>query len=188
MKFIKLEPKVLENYLKNYVITYQNRKGDFKEYEIVSRNKNLTMDRLGNKTNAISIVGFCDGKMLISKEFRLSVNRNVYNFPCGLIDKGETVEETAKRELMEETNMRITRIRKVLPPSFSAIGISDEKVSLVFADVEGIPISNPNFADEEIEPMLVSKEEMKELLEKEEFAGKTQVIAQLWIEMSLLSD
>lgn len=180
MELLNLEKRANDNYIHNYVLSYKNRVGKTKEYEIVSRNKELTIEDLGNINNAISIVGIYGDKMLISKEFRLSVNRWIYNFPCGLIDKGETAEEAAKRELMEETNMEIEEIIKVLPPSFSAMGISDEKTTLIFAKVKGTPTPNLDFVDEEIEPRLVSKEEMKELLEKEEFSGKTQAIAYLW--------
>lgn len=180
MELLSLEKKSNDKFIHNYVLSYKNRVGNRKEYEIVSRNKNLNLDILGNINNAISIVGICDDKMLISKEFRLSVNRWIYNFPCGLIDKGENAEIAARRELMEETNMEIEEIIKILPPSFSAMGISDEKTTLIFAKVKGTPTPNLDFVDEEIEPKLVSKEEMKKLLETEEFSGKTQAIAYLW--------
>ena len=180
MELINLEKKVNDKYIHNYVLSYTNRVGGRKEYEIVSRNPDLSLNTLGNSNNAITIVGFCNDKMLISKEFRLSINRWIYNFPCGLIDKGETIEEAAKRELMEETGMEIETFIKILPPAFSAMGISDEKTTLIFAKIKGTPTSNLDFVDEEIEPKLVSKKEMQELLDKEEFAGKTQAIAYLW--------
>lgn len=176
----KMEKGIRDNYIHNYVLSYENSLGKIKEYEIVSRNKNLSMEELGTKKNAISIVGFCDDKILLQREFRLSINRWIYTFPCGLIDDGEDEIEAAQRELKEETSMDYIETIKVLPSSFSAMGISDERTTTIFAKVDGVPQSNPTFVDEEIEPMLLTKNEVLELIEKEEFSGKAQAIAYLW--------
>jgi 8-oxo-dGTP diphosphatase len=46
-------------------------------------------------------------KILLLQEFRLACNNWVYNFPGGLSDEGESPENTAKRELKEETGLEI---------------------------------------------------------------------------------
>lgn len=44
-----------------------------------------------------------DKEALLIRQFRPPVNRYVIEFPAGLNDKGDTLEEAAKRELLEET-------------------------------------------------------------------------------------
>lgn len=50
-----------------------------------------------------------DEKILLNKEYRMSVGGFVYNFPAGLIDDGETPEQAARRELKEETDLILYR-------------------------------------------------------------------------------
>jgi ADP-ribose pyrophosphatase len=82
-----------------------------------------------------------------------------YGFPAGLMDKGETIEETAKRELLEETGLTMSRIIKTSPPLFSSSGITDETIGLVFAECHGSPSNRLNEASEDIETVMVSKKE-----------------------------
>jgi ADP-ribose pyrophosphatase len=44
-----------------------------------------------------------DNNVLLIRQFRPPVNGYVVEFPAGLNDKGETLEEAARRELIEET-------------------------------------------------------------------------------------
>lgn len=42
-------------------------------------------------------------ELLLEKQFRAPAGKLVVEFPAGLVDEGETVEEAALRELREET-------------------------------------------------------------------------------------
>lgn len=44
-----------------------------------------------------------EGKVLIQEEYRYAVDQNLLSLPAGQIDEGETPEEAAIRELLEET-------------------------------------------------------------------------------------
>ena len=61
----------------------------------------------------------------------------IYNFPAGLIDPGESVEESARRELWEETGLRLVRIDDILDNSYRAVGFSNERNVCVFGVAEG---------------------------------------------------
>ena len=98
------------NYLNNYELTYINKAGNDKVYEMVSREKYKDVNDVGKKTAGVIIVAFTnDGeeeKILLVREFRMGVNEYVYAFPAGLSDADETVEQTATRELKEETGAK----------------------------------------------------------------------------------
>lgn len=166
-------------FLSSYEITYENKVGNDKIYQIVSRESDLSAVSVGERVAGVSIAGFKDDKTLLVKEFRMGVNRYVWSFPAGLIDDGETPVEAAVRELKEETGMDIVKINDVLQPSFSCTGITDEKSVIVFCEISG-DIEDCDFPDEEIYAGLYTKEEVRKLLKEEEFSARAQAICYLW--------
>lgn len=44
-----------------------------------------------------------DGKFVMERQYRHAVEMTCYELPCGVMEKGETPEQAAKRELEEET-------------------------------------------------------------------------------------
>ena len=106
----------------------------------------------------------------------MGVNRYIYNLCAGMIEEGESMEECISRELYEETGLSVKRIRTILPPSFAAVAFSDVKTQIAFVEVEG------NFEDhtsdnEQIDAKFYSREEVRELLETEEFSSRAQMAA-----------
>ena len=52
----------------------------------------------------VSVVAFTeDGKVLIVRQYRPAVEHHTWELPSGLVDPGESPEETGRRELLEET-------------------------------------------------------------------------------------
>ena len=176
MKLINFQKVRDGKYLKNYELTYQNKAGKEKKYEIVSRRELAGIDDIGGKTSGVSIVATCEDKMLLLHEFRMGVNRFVYNLCAGMIEAGESIENCIARELYEETGLKIKRIKKILPPSFAAVAFSDTTTYIAFVEVQG------NFEDhtsdnEQIEAKFYSREEVKKLLESEPFSSRAQMAA-----------
>ena len=130
---------------------------------MVSRTGDLTLETMGEKVNAVMIVPTVGDKVLLSREFRIPLNRWVYNYPAGLIDPGETMEEAAIRELREETGLKASEIVFALSPGYSSAGLTDERVAVVFAKAEGEILGSDN-VNEEIESRLYSMEELKEIV------------------------
>lgn len=163
-------------FLKNYELTYLNKAGREKKYEIVSRSEITGPDALGKRVSGVSIVAYHEDKLLLLREFRMGVNRYIYNLCAGMIEEGESMEECITRELYEETGLSVKRIRTILPPSFAAVAFSDVKTQIAFVEVEG------NFEDhtsdnEQIDAKFYSREEVRELLETEEFSSRAQMAA-----------
>lgn len=176
MKFLRFD-KIRDGiYLKNYEITYQNKSGHEKKYEIVSRRELESIEDVGGAPSGVSIVATHDDKMLLLHEFRMGVNRKIYNLCAGMIEQGETIEECIGRELYEETGLIVKKIKKILPPSFAAVAISDITTYIAFVEVEG-EITDHSTENEEIEAGFYDKEEIKQLLETEPFSSRAQMAA-----------
>lgn len=176
MKLIHMEKVWNGRYLKNYQLTYLNKAGREKKYEMVSRNDLASPEDIGKRTDGISIVAFHEDKLLLLREFRMGVNRYIYNLCAGMKDPEETMEACMERELYEETGLRISRIIDILPPCFSAVAISDVKTSIAFVEVSG-EFADHTSENEEIGAAFYSREEVKKLLETEEFSSRAQMAA-----------
>lgn len=74
-------------FLSSYEITYLNKAGREKIYEMVSRESDLSALSIGKKTAGVAIAGFKDDKVLLIREFRLGVNGYVWAFPAGLMEE-----------------------------------------------------------------------------------------------------
>ncbi len=163
-------------YLKKYELTYLNKAGHVKKYEIVSRKEISGPEDLGKKVSGISIIAYMDDKMLLLHEFRMAINKEIYNLCAGVLEDGETIEECAARELYEETGLRVKRFIDILPPAFSAVGFSDVQTYIVFLEAEG-QIADHTSENEEIKAAFYTKEQVTEMLKTEEFSARSQIAA-----------
>ena len=170
-------------FITRYDVEYLTEEGNPKTYEIISRNKNIrTLDELQNRTPDSVIMILTDEsgeRILISREYRMAMAQWIYNFPAGLIDPGETPEESAKRELWEETGLDLIRVDDILDNSYSAIGFSNERNVCVFGAAAGEFRKSTSDA-EEIVPGWYSREEIRKLLRTEPFAARTQAYCYAW--------
>lgn len=176
MEFLGMKKVKDGKYLKNYELTYLNKAGREKKYEIVSRSEISGPDALGKRVSGVSIVAYYKDKLLLLREFRMGVNRYIYNLCAGMIEEGESMEECISRELYEETGLAVKKIRTVLPPSFAAVAFSDVKTQIAFAEVEG-DLEDHTSDNEQIDARFYTKEEVRELLETEEFSSRAQMAA-----------
>ena len=170
-------------YITRYDVDYVTAQGRPKTYEIISRNRDIrTLEQLQNRKPDSVILILTDEtgeRILVNREYRMAMAQWIYNFPAGLIDPGETPEQSAGRELWEEIGLTLTRIDDVLDNSYSAVGFSNERNICVFGVAAGEFRESTSDA-EEIEPGWYTKEEMKALLRTEPFAARTQAYCYGW--------
>ena len=177
MELIKFEKVRDGRYLKNYEITYRNKAGKDKKYEIVSRKNLESPADLGAKVSGVSIVATCNNKLLLLHEFRMGINRTIYNLCAGMLEEDETIEECIARELYEETGLKLKIVKRILPPSFSAVAISDITTYIAFVEVTDENISDHTSENEEIHAAFYSKEQVNKLLDTEYFSSRAQMAA-----------
>ena len=184
MKLLRFEKVRDGKYLKNYELTYLNKQGREKKFEIVSRNELSSEEDLGRKPSGVSIIATCEGKMLLLHEFRMGVNQFIYNLCAGMIEAGESIEECIARELWEETGLKVARIKKILPASFAAVAIADTTTYIAFVEAEG-QIMDHTSDNELITAAFYSREQVAALLETESFSSRAQIAAYFFAEYGL---
>ena len=89
------------------------QKSDFLEF--VKTNYMNTRNRLSTwfwcrrpkSRKAVVIACMVEDKLVVIKEFRVPVETYEIGFPAGLIDSGETPEDAVRRELEEETGLKV---------------------------------------------------------------------------------
>ena len=142
---------------------YLDKNNEEKEWDFVSRNNN-------RKVVDIICKNLKTKKYLLIKEFRVPINKTVISFPAGLMDENETPEESAKRELNEETGYKDVKIDYIAPLSYKSPGLTDECTHLVFCSIKHEKKEEQKLeASEEIEILWLSKKEFREYIKKLDF-------------------
>jgi len=175
-KIKKLTPLKETKFLSMYDAEYENRKGATKHWMVASRKDFETLKAQyfhgrEEKIDAVIIAALHkeSKSLVIIRQFRVPLNDYVYELPAGLLDKGETFETAVRRELKEETGLTLDQINheKTTNKVYVSAGMTDESVAMVYCSCKGI-ISNKYLEDDEdIETLLINREEAKALLKSE---------------------
>ncbi|WP_250674325.1 NUDIX hydrolase [Paraclostridium ghonii] len=169
----ELKPLAQTKFLSIYDATYTNKLGNEKHWMIASRKGYETLANKyfrGEKddVDAVVIAAFHEEskKLVIVKQFRVPLNDYVYELPAGLVENNEKEEVAVKRELKEETGLNLLKINENLGNNqlYLSPGMTEESSSLIYCSCEGELSTKYLEEDEDIVPMLVSREEAKKLI------------------------
>jgi ADP-ribose pyrophosphatase len=163
-------------FLSLYDAKYENRKGSERHWTIASRKdmKALEAQFFQGKEETIDAVIIValhkeSKKLVIIRQFRIPLNDYVYELPAGLLDDNEVMETAAIRELKEETGLQLIEINygKSRKKVYASAGMTDEAVAMVYCSCQGEITDKYLEEDEDIEAILVSQEDAKDMLKKE---------------------
>ena len=109
-------------------ISYEDEKKQIRKWEGLHRK---------NNAEAVIIIAKMkpSERYIIIRQFRPPTNSYLLEFPAGLVDKGETRDQTAIRELSEETGY-VGKVQKISPRLYSSPGIVSEAVSFAHIKID----------------------------------------------------
>ncbi|MDO4648035.1 MAG: NUDIX hydrolase [Eubacteriales bacterium] len=148
-------------------------------YFVASRAEDIDHLKLVTKENhpdgvaIYSLYGEKKDRVVLIRQYRYPIGDYIYEFPAGLVEKGEDYHNSAVREMKEETGltfhpMTVDEIYE--KPFFTTVGMTDESCATVYGVSEG-EISKAGQEDsEEIEVVLADREEVKRILREENVA------------------
>ena len=194
-KIKEVEVLAKTKFLSLYNAKYENKNGKERSWTIASRKGNDVLTETliqgkEDKVDAVVIVAFHkrENKLVLVKQFRVPINDYIYELPAGLVDEGEEAIVSLKRELKEETGLDVIEIIPSMGRDkvYLSPGMTDESVNLVYCMCDGEISKDGLEDDEDLEPLLISKEEAKAILQSDSKIDiKCLMVLQSFINMNI---
>lgn len=146
-------------YLKLEELSFVDEKGRQRRWEAVSRAGGQGAVMVIAKTSRTD-------KVVLVRQFRPPAGKMMLEFPAGLIDPGESVEECAVREMKEETGYKIGGL-EMLPEALSSPGMSGESIVTVLATIDeddpanAAPKNSPEDSECSLSAVCVPEKELR---------------------------
>ena len=171
----KIKKQAGSKFLSYYELEAIHRDGSISPYYMASRNPDIsTLKAVTNENppDGVIIYGLYQDKVVLVRQYRYPVGGFVYEFPAGLVEPGEDMEQAAIRELYEETGLTLTPIPCGCfgRPFFTTVGMTDESCGTVFGRCAGTPTNCHQEDTEEIQVVLADKAECLRILREEKVA------------------
>jgi len=120
-----------------------------------------------------------DGRVVLVRQYRYAVRQWLWELVAGSMDPGETPEESARRELREETGYR-ARTVKLLLDFYPSPGFLSERFFLVEAQGLTRAKAQPE-ADEQIEVGHFTRSQLVNMLHRKQIRDAKTLVAILWL-------
>lgn len=118
------------------------------------------------------------GQFVMVRQYRHGLAEVFTELPAGVMEKGETPEQAARRELMEETGFGGGQWKLWSVLSANPSAMTNLSYSFLATDVEQLSVPHPD-RTEDLRCLLLSPEEVLSLLEKDAIK-QSLMAAPLW--------
>ena len=122
----------------------------------------------------VTIVPVLDDSVILIRQFRIAIEREILELPAGKLETGEAPEECARRELEEEIGYQAGELR-LATSYYSCVGFSDEKIH-IFLAFQLQKISQRLEPDERIQMLKVPISEIERRLDRNEYEDAKTII------------
>jgi ADP-ribose pyrophosphatase len=145
-------------------VIYRGRKIDLALQPVVLKDGQTADREVVLHRGAVALLPMVDSDhVCLVKNYRYTVDRTLWEVPAGTIDPGESPEETARRELTEETGYVAGRIKE-LGSWLVSPGVFTERMYLYLCE-ELQPGPTAHQPDERLEPVVVTWDEAVRMVE-----------------------
>jgi ADP-ribose pyrophosphatase len=117
-------------------------------------------------------------RIVLIRQYRHATRQYLWELVAGRMDEGESVEEAAARELLEETGYRAKRF-KVFLDVFPTPGFLEERMYILLAEGLTEGEAEPE-EDEKIEVRSYSLKELKQMIQKNELRDAKSIAGILY--------
>lgn len=122
-------------------------------------------------------------ELLLVRQYHHALRETFLEIPAGKIDAGETPEQTARRELSEETGV-VAQSWQFLATASACIGYSDEKIHYFLAKNITIGQAQPD-AGECLEPVWLPLDDVRRLSLCGEISDSKTLVGLYWLDAFL---
>lgn len=154
-----------------------------------AKRRNVEVVERGD-SSAVLIHMTADDTFLLARQFRMPVRMRegaeesgwTLEIVAGVVDQGETPEQSARREAMEEVGLEVGACESVATV-FPSPGGSSERIFIYYAAVEGAPPQGAGggLGDERIAKEVVPRAELERMCRQGEITDAKTLIAVQWL-------
>lgn len=175
-KYTKIHQLSENRFLNLFKLDALTDSGRAFDYFFVSRRKADKIKLLTKDMNAEGVVIYAvlkddPEKIVMIRQYRYPLGDYLYELPAGLIDEGEEPQQSAVREMKEETGLDFAVFnggdKAYRRPFFMGAGFTDESCNAVFGYASGKIGCDKMEDTESIEVLFVDKQEAARILRKE---------------------
>lgn len=175
-RILSVEKTTDNRFLNMYNLHHENKVGRKGLYHMASRGKNIENLKLSTRKNTpdgviiYSIYGEKRDRMVLVRQYRITIDDYIYELPAGLIDEGETFAQAGARELKEETGLDFEPLQvdeMYHKAFFTTIGMTDESCATVYGYASGTVSRDGLEENEQLEVVLADRAEAKRILKEE---------------------
>jgi len=143
-------------------ITYRDARGVIRTWE--------ALERSGIGGIVVMVAVTPSGNVILEKQFRPPLGRDVIELPAGLVEPGESMEVAAKRELIEETGWAAKKLEFLAEGPISTGASTEALRAYLCTELEQVD-KNGGDDNEIIEVIEVPIESVQEFLRKAQTQG-----------------
>lgn len=160
-------------------IVYKGPIFRIKKYKVNAAKGNITdRDILEHNGGAVMLAVNDNGKILMERQFRKTMERDMLELPAGKIDIGEKPLDAAIRELKEETGYTADNIEHMITIAPSC-GYSRELLYIYFCT--GLVKGEPDFDDtEDIELLEFTADEITDMISDGKISDAKTIVGVLF--------
>jgi ADP-ribose pyrophosphatase len=122
----------------------------------------------------VAMVPVIDGNVILIKQFRIAIERELIELPAGRLEPGEEPMRCAARELEEEIGYRANRLI-LLASYFASVGNSNERMH-IFLALDLQKTQSHLEADERIREIVMPLDRVRDKLANHEFEDSKTII------------
>jgi ADP-ribose pyrophosphatase len=168
-------------------IIYEGKILKIKLDEVKLPNGYVTVREIVEHPNAIALIPINNnGKLIMINQYRHSAQEVLLEIPAGTMEKNETPDECAKRELLEETGYEAKELKKLFS-CYLAPGYSTELIHIFLAK-NLVYKGQETEADEQIKVVELSFKEALEKIKKGEVKDAKTICSLLFFFAFLKSE